>query len=215
MSLLTEILVRAGLARKQSAPALRSEPRNGGRSNFASLFKTSDHAGAAHSRSRSDADNTFKSTQTRYAPIRKAVEERLDKFVRLDVVSHLEIARDDVFMLHYLEIRAEHDESLLDEFLEEFAPPARIEWVKRLLAAAPESHVRVDQFLGFDKKFSDEHLQETDAFEEELTRDTAVAGYNVILHGRWERHQAVRVASETASAARVTGPRLHLTINDA
>jgi pSer/pThr/pTyr-binding forkhead associated (FHA) protein len=214
MSLLTEILVKAGLARKQPPP-LRAETRNRPKAGFASLFKSTDADGQSpYRQSRVAADNTFKSTQTRYAPIRRAVEERLEKFVRRDVVSHLEIAREDVFMLHYLEIRAENDETLLDEFLEEFSQAARIEWVKRLLAAAPESHVRVDQFLGLDKQFSQEHLGETDAFEEELTRDAAVAGYNVILHGRWERQQASKNAQNAPRAARIPGAAIRLTIND-
>jgi pSer/pThr/pTyr-binding forkhead associated (FHA) protein len=212
MSLLTEILVKAGLARKQ-APPPRVEARNRARSNFASLFKSADADNQSlHGHARLAADNTFKSTQTRYAPIRKAVEERLEKFVRRDVVSHLEIAREDVFMLHYLEIHAENDSALLDEFLEEFSQAARIEWVKRLLAAAPESHVRVDQFLGLDKQFSQEHLDQSDAYEDELTRDAAIAGYNVILHGRWERQQPSRAAEK---AARVPGPGIRLTVHDA
>jgi pSer/pThr/pTyr-binding forkhead associated (FHA) protein len=215
MSLLTEILVKAGLARKQPPP-VRAETRNRAKAGFASLFRSADTDGQSlYRHSRSAADNTFKSTQTRYAPIRKAVEERLEKFVRRDVVSHLEIAREDVFMLHYLEIHAENDATLLDEFLEEFTQAARIEWVKRLLAAAPESHVRVDQFLGLDKQFSQEHLEQSDAYEEELSRDAAVAGYNVILHGRWERQQASRMAENAARIPRVPGPGIRLTLHDA
>ena len=213
MSLLTEILVKAGLARKHTAPPPRREMRDRAKWNFGSLLKADSDADSMRAYSRLAADNTFKATQTRYAPIRNAVEERLETFVRRDVVSHLEIASEDVFMLHYLEINADQDETLLNEFLEEFKQPARIEWVKRLLAAAPESHVRVDQFLGMDKQFSKQHLEKTDAFEEELTRDAAVSGYRVVLHGRWERQ--VLQPENTARVARVAGAGIRLTVHDA
>jgi pSer/pThr/pTyr-binding forkhead associated (FHA) protein len=215
MSLLTEILVKAGLARKHTAPPPRREMRDRAKWNFGSLLKADSDADSMRAYSRLAADNTFKATQTRYAPIRNAVEERLETFVRRDVVSHLEIAREDVFMLHYLEINADQDESLLNEFLEEFKQPARIDWVKRLLAAAPESHVRVDQFLGMDKQFSKEHLEKTDPFEEELTRDAAVSGYRVVLHGRWERQAPFQPAEDTARVVRVPGVGLRLAIHDA
>lgn len=215
MSLLTEILVRAGLARKHTAPPPRREMRDRAKWNFGSLLKADSDPDSMRAYSRLAADNTFKATQTRYAPIRNAVEERLETFVRRDVVSHLEIAREDVFMLHYLEINADRDETLLNEFLDEFKQPARIEWVKRLLASAPESHVRVDQFLGMDKQFSKEHLAKTDPFEEELTRDAAVSGYRVVLHGRWERQAPSQPAENTARVARVPGAGLRLTVHDA
>lgn len=213
MSLLTQILIKAGLARKQTAPSARRETREGSRSHLGSLFKLADSDGVALHRKLDES--TFKATRTRYAPIRSAVEERLETFVRRDVVSHLEIAREDVFMLHYIEMHAEHDGTLLDEFLDEFSPPARIEWVKRLLAAAPQSHVRVDQFLGLDKQFSQEHLEDTDPFEEELTRDAALHGYQVILHGRWERKQPAAAPDEKTRRARVAGAGIRLTIHDA
>src|SRR6187397_1413039 len=93
-------------------------------------------------------------TATRYAPIRKAVERRVTTFLREDLVSHLEIGFNELFVLHYIEIAAEGQGAAdLDHFLEEFSPQARVQWVKKLLGPAVGKHVSLDQFLGLDKEF--------------------------------------------------------------
>src|SRR5260221_5063300 len=43
-------------------------------------------------------------TTTRYAPVREAVERRVKTFLRQDVVSHLEIGFNEIFLLHYIQI---------------------------------------------------------------------------------------------------------------
>src|SRR5262245_37029019 len=118
-------------------------------------------------------------TPTRYAPIRKAVERRVTAFLREDLVSHLEIGFNEVFVLHYIEIAADGQGAAdLDHFLEEFSPQARVQWVKKLLGPAVGKHVSLGQFLGLDKEFPTEALAETDPFEDKLNQ-AAVALYRV------------------------------------
>ena len=125
-------------------------------------------------------------TTTRYAPIRNAVERRVTAFLRDDLVSHLEIGDNEMFLLHYIEIAADSQgEAELDQFLHEFSPESRVHWVKKLLGGAVGQHVSVDQFLGLDREFAPEQLAETDPFEEALNQ-SVVPPYKVILHGRWE-----------------------------
>jgi pSer/pThr/pTyr-binding forkhead associated (FHA) protein len=177
-------------------------------------------------------------TATRHAPIREAVERRISGFLRRDLVSHLEIGSDEVFMLHYIEIAAAPENAAaLDYFLHEFSPHARVEWVKRLLAPAIGRHVNVDQFLALEREFAPEALAETDPFEEELNAGTQPA-FNVVLHGRWAptpsppteaaMDPAASATDATAAdgkapdaavrepdAPSVPGPRVQLRIRDA
>jgi pSer/pThr/pTyr-binding forkhead associated (FHA) protein len=150
-------------------------------------------------------------SESRYAPIRKAVEERLIAFLRRDVVSHLEIGHDDEFILHFIEIRPETDaDPLLDRFLKEFTQPARIEWIRKFLRTAAEQHVRVDQFLGIDRTVPRESLGPTDPYDEELNRTGAGPAYNITLYGRWEK----RIPASLAGGSRRHGPPLHLSVQD-
>jgi len=155
-------------------------------------------------------------TTTRYAPIRDAVQRRVKTFLRQDVVSHLEIGFNEIFLLHYIEISADKQGApMLADFLQEFPPESRVHWVKKLLGPAVGQHVSVDQFLGLDEEFSPAELAETDPFEDQLNQ-VAVPLYRVILHGRWESGPAPQAqeAPEAPEVARQDGPRLRLSIQD-
>ena len=158
-------------------------------------------------------------TTTRYAPIRDAVARRVRAFLRDDVVSHLEIGFNEIFLLHYIEIAADKQGApMLAQFLQEFPPDSRVHWVKKLLGPAVGQHVSVEQFLGLDEEFSPEQLAETDPFEDQLNQN-ATPLYRVILHGRWEsapapQAQAPAPAQEVPEPARREGPRLRLSIQD-
>ncbi len=134
------------------------------------------------------AEEPVRSTNTRYAPIRNAVERRVNSFLREDLVSHLEIGPNEVFVLHYIEIAPDKQgEAELDQFMHEFSPESRVYWVKKLLGGAVGQHVSVDQFLGLDREFAAAQLAETDPYEEALNQ-SVIPPYRVILHGRWEAH---------------------------
>jgi pSer/pThr/pTyr-binding forkhead associated (FHA) protein len=161
-------------------------------------------------------DATFRPTATRYGPIRKAVERRVATFLREDVVSHLEIGFNELFILHYIEIAAEGPGEIeLDQFLEEFSPQARVQWVKKLLGTAVGKHVTLDQFQGLDKEFSAEVLAETDPFEDRLNQ-AALAYYRVTLHGRWVGAASMHAAPPAAAGTeRLSGPGVRLLVQDA
>jgi len=190
-----------------------------------SAFERSDIgvAGTAYDDSAGDED-AVRPTASRYAPLRKAVERRVKTFLRQDLVSHLEIGFNEIFLLHYIEIAADSQgEVVLEQFLHEFSPEARVHWVKKLLGPAVGQHVSVDQFLGLDREFPAEKLAETDPFEEKLNH-AATPLYRVILHGRWEggpaaAQQAALSAGADPSApppaSRLAGPCLRLAVQDA
>lgn len=159
---------------------------------ISSAFERTDigAAGSAYEDSAYDGslrdEDMVRPTATRHAPIREAVERRVNAFLRQDLVSHLEIGFNEIFLLHYIEIAADSQGSAaLAQFLHEFSPESRVHWVKKLLGPAVGQHVSVDQFLGLDKEFSAEDLAETDPFEEKLNQ-AAIPMYRIILHGRWE-----------------------------
>ena len=169
-------------------------------SRISSAFERTDIgvAGAAYDDARSDEDRV-RPTTTRYAPIREAVERRVITFLRQEIVSHLEIGYNEIFLLHYIEIAADSQgKDALAQFLHEFSPESRVQWVKKLLGPAVGQHVSVEQFLGLDKEFSAEALAETDPFEEELNH-AATPPYRVILHGRWQHRPATADREETLS----------------
>jgi len=182
---------------------------------ISSAFERSDIGGpdAAHDEEREDL---IRPTPTRYAPIRKAVERRVTTFLREDLVSHLEIGFNEVFVLHYIEIAADGQGAAdLDHFLEEFSPQARVQWVKKLLGPAVGKHVSLGQFLGLDKEFPAEALAETDPFEDKLNQ-AAVALYRVTLHGRWVSAASMKSAPRASSEhERVAGPGVRLSVQDA
>lgn len=188
----------------------------------------------AYDDTRSDED-MVRPTATRYAPIREAVERRINIFLRQDLVSHLEIGFNEIFLLHYIEIAADSQgTAALAQFLHEFSPESRIHWVKKLLGPAVGQHVSVDQFLGLDKEFSAEELAETDPFEEKLNQ-AATPLYRIIFHGRWENGPAAgreeglapplrppRAAQSSGAnsspppqTSRLAGPCLRLSVQDA
>lgn len=180
-----------------------------------SAFERSDIASADPYGEAEDEADAVRPTTTRYAPIRQAVERRVKSFLRQDLVSHLEIGFNEVFLLHYIEIAADSQGAEeLERFLREFPPDSRVHWVKRLLGPAVGQHVSVDQFLGLDKQFSAEELAETDPFEEKLNQ-AAMPLYRIILHGRWESGPATAESSAAAQPASEEGPRLRLSIQDA
>jgi len=155
-----------------------------------------------------------RTTTTRYAPIRDAVERRVQSFMRQDLVSHLEIGHNEIFLLHYIEIATDgQGAAQLEQFLREFPADSRVQWVKKLFGPALEQRVSVEQFLGLDKEFSAAALAETDPYEEQLQQNHRPL-YRVILHGRWESGPA---AASTAPAEpdRRTGPELRLAVHDA
>jgi len=190
---------------------------------ISSAFERSD-IGPAGYEARND-DERVRPTNTRYAPIRNAVERRVTAFLREDLVSHLEIGDNEMFLLHYIEIVADSQgEAELDQFLHEFSPESRVHWVKKLLGGAVGQHVSVEQFLGLDREFAPEQLAETDPFEEALNQ-SVIPPYKVILHGRWEAKKPVEAPQaeapqaeepqEPAEDPRVAGPSLRLSIQDA
>jgi pSer/pThr/pTyr-binding forkhead associated (FHA) protein len=201
--------VKAGVASTRSDDSASREP--GGR--MRSMF-LEPHASRDDWSSRAPPHDyeSARPSESRYAPIRKAVEDRLIAFLRRDVVSHLEIGHDDEFILHFIEVRPETDtDPLLDRFLKEFTQPARIEWIRKFLRAAAEQHVRVDQFLGIDRTCPRESLGPTDPYDEELNRTGALPAYGITLYGRWEK----RIPASLAGSSRRHGPSLRLTVQDA
>jgi len=179
-----------------------------------SAFERSDIAGADYDDSGDDAD-AVRPTSTRYAPIRQAVERRVKSFLRQDLVSHLEIGFNEIFVLHYIEIAADKQGAEeLEQFLQEFPPDSRVHWVKKLLGPAVGQHVSVDQFLGLDKEFSAEELAETDPFEEMLNQ-SARSVYRVTLHGRWESRPAAAEPAAVVQPSPQEGPKLRLSVQDA
>lgn len=189
-----------------------------------SAFERSDIGIAEIEREDAALDGEVMTTTTRYTAVKEAVERRITMFLRRDLVSHLEIGFNEQFVLHYIEISADaQGRDVLAQFLREFSPEARVEWVKKLLGPAIRKHVVIDQFLGLDREFAVEDLAETDPFEEELNQ-ALTPGYRVTLHGRWESRPVPQQAevAEPAPApslpqapGRVAGPRLRLAIADA
>ena len=201
-------------------------------SRLSSAFERADIGAPGTARDPAGDDDVIRPTATRYAPIREAVERRINTFLRDDLVSHLEIGFNEIFLLHYIEIIADSQGAAeLAQFLHEFSPESRVLWIKKLLGGAVGRHVSVGQFLGMDKEFTAEQLAETDPFEEKLNQ-AAIPLYRVILHGRWEhRHAgeppseygpageqpatAVAQPSSAQEAARLAGPCLQLSVRDA
>src|SRR6476661_2117721 len=193
MSLLTRILVKAGIASTRSDGTTRGEPSGSTKSFFLEPRPYDDEPLIGAAPLQYDA---ARMSETRYAPIRKAVEQRLIAFLRRDVVSHLEIGHDDEFILHFIEIRPEIDaDPLLDRFLTEFTQAARIDWIKRFLRTAADEHVRVDQFLGVDRNCPRASVGPADLYDEELNRTGALPAYGVTLYGRWEKRIPAVVSS--------------------
>src|SRR5688572_18287629 len=208
MSFLTRILVRAGVASTRSDDSTSGQPSGSLRSLFLEPRPSRDEPliGAAPLQYEG-----ARISETRYAPIRKAVEERLIAFLRRDVVSHLEIGHDDEFILHFIEVRPEVDaDPLLERFLKEFRQEARIDWVRKFLRSAAEEHVRIDQFLGVDRTCPRDTIGPTDLYDEELNRSGALPAYAVTLYGRWEK----RIPASVASGSRARGPSMRLSVHD-
>src|SRR4029079_7947161 len=110
---------------------------------------------------------------------------------------------NEIFLLHYIEITADGmGAPTLAQFLREFSPESRVQWVKRLLGPAVGKHVSVDQFLALDQQFTADELSETDPFEDKLNQG-ATPLYRVILHGRWESGSA---ATPSVAAAADQSP---------
>ena len=184
---------------------------------ISSAFERTDIGPAGYNESH-NVEERVRPTTTRYAPIRNAVERRVNAFLRDDLVSHLEIGDNEIFLLHYIEIAADSQgEAELGQFLHEFSPESRVHWVKKLLGGAVGQHVSVGQFLGLDREFTAEALAETDPFEEALNQ-SIIPPYRVILHGRWETKSAEDPRSQPEKPpqpARIAGPGLRLAVHDA
>jgi len=179
-------------------------------------------ATTAHGDTRHDED-LVRPTATRYAAIREAVERRVNAFLRQELLSHLEIGFNELFLLHYIEIAADSQgTAVLDQFLHEFSPESRVHWVKKLLGPTVGRHVSLEQFAGLDREFTAADLADTDPFEEELNQ-AAAPPYRVVLHGRWESGPAPQQLASSSGvdplaplqAARMPGPGLRLSIQDA
>lgn len=192
-----------------------------------SAFERGDIAMAEADYGDATGDAAVMPTATRYAPVKDAVERRITLFLRRDLVSHLEIGFNEQFVLHYVEISADaQGRELLAQFLREFSPEARVEWVKKLLGPTVRKHVMVDQFLGLDREFAVADLAESDSFEEELNQALTPV-YRVTLHGRWETRPPEEKSAQTPAPveptvaeppgmpARTPGPRIKLLIADA
>jgi pSer/pThr/pTyr-binding forkhead associated (FHA) protein len=178
-----------------------------------SAFERADIDDGASAWSGTD-DDAVRTTATRYAPIREAVERRVQGFMRQDLVSHLEIGFNEIFLLHYIEIAADgQGAALLEQFLREFPAESRVQWVKKLLGPALGQRVSVEQFLGLDQEFSAAALAETDPYEEQLQQNLQPL-YRVILHGRWESGPAAGPAAQ-AEPETQAGPMLRLAVQDA
>lgn len=198
-------------------------------SRMSSAFERTDIAIAGAPRDDTDED-PVRPTATRYAPIREAIERRINTFLRDDLVSHLEIGFNEIFLLHYIEIAADSQGvAELAQFLHEFSPESRVLWIRKLLGGASGRHVSVEQFLGLDREFTAEQLAESDPFEEKLNQ-AATPLYRVILHGRWEngppaeRESGPPAEQPAAPAAnpspppepaQLAGPCVRLSVQDA
>ena len=190
-------------------------------SRFSSAFERTDIAFAGAPRDGTDED-PVRPTATRYAPIREAIERRINTFLRDDIVSHLEIGFNEIFLLHYIEIAADSQGAAeLTQFLHEFSPESRVLWIRKLLGGALGRHVSVEQFLGLDREFTAEQLAETDPFEEKLNQ-AATPLYRVILHGRWESGPPAEQPAAPAAnpspppePSQLAGPCLRLSVQDA
>jgi pSer/pThr/pTyr-binding forkhead associated (FHA) protein len=145
-------------------------------------------------------EDSVRTTTTRYAPIREAVERRVQSFMRQDI----EIAADG------------QGAALLEQFLREFPADSRVQWVKKLLGPALGQRVSAEQFLGLDKEFSSAALAETDPYEEQLQQNPRPL-YRVILHGRWESGSAMEspAPEQPEQPERQAGPMLRLAVQDA
>jgi pSer/pThr/pTyr-binding forkhead associated (FHA) protein len=178
-----------------------------------SAFERADIDDGASAWSATDED-AVRTTTTRYAPIREAVERRVQSFMRQDLVSHLEIGFNEIFLLHYIEIAADgQGAAQLEQFLREFPAESRVQWVKKLFGPALGQRVSVEQFLGLDQEFSAAALAETDPYEEQLQQNLKPL-YRVILHGRWESGPAAEPAAP-AEPETQAGPMLRLAVQDA
>ena len=90
-------------------------------SRIGSAFERNDIGAADYSWNASGED-AVRPTARRYAPIRDAVERRVQSFLRQDLVSHLEIGFNEIFVLHYIEIAADGQGAAeLDQFLAEIS----------------------------------------------------------------------------------------------
>ena len=178
-----------------------------------SAFERADIDDGASAWSATDED-AVRTTTTRYAPLHRLADRRVQSFMRQDLVSHLEIGFNEIFLLHYIEIAADgQGAAQLEQFLREFPAESRVQWVKKLFGPALGQRVSVEQFLGLDQEFSAAALAETDPYEEQLQQNLKPL-YRVILHGRWESGPAAEPAAP-AEPETQAGPMLRLAVQDA
>lgn len=121
----------------------------------------------------------------RFAPIRQAVERRLQDLVCREIPDHLQVARHDAMDLHYLEIEpSAAGADLLQAFFEEFTPAARQEWVRGLIGSIRQ--VRLDGFVGV---FGTADLPDTGHLDRhaQILAQGAASDYRVHLYARWVR----------------------------
>lgn len=147
----------------------------------------------------------------KYAPIREAVEGRLEHLVSQEIPEHRQLAEDDILELHYVEIEsAPEGQALLDEFCKEFSPSARQAWVRKFFGNNPA--VKLD---GFARVFRSADLPPTANLDPHLqllnlgSSDT----YRVRLWSRWV--QAPKAAPPLPRRMpSVRGPAIVLRIYD-
>ena len=143
-----------------------------------------------------------------YAPIRRAVEGKLEHLVRHEIPEHRELAENDSLELYYVEIEAatEEGQALLDAFCQEFNPAARQQWVRKFIGA--NATVRLDCLAGV---FRSVELPSTSGLDPhlQLLNQGNPAVYSVRLWCKW-----VQVDGPTPPQYPVNGNPVVLRIHD-
>lgn len=147
----------------------------------------------------------------KYAPIREAVESKLEHLLRHEIPTHREIAGDDYLELHCLEIEAAPEgQALLDEFCQEFKPAARQAWVRTFIGNNPA--VKLDSFAGVFRQAELPSIEHLDPLLQILNLG-APATYRVSLWTRWVQ-AAPRPQAPSHSAPGARGNPVVLRIQD-
>jgi len=127
--------------------------------------------------------NTPEPAQGKYAPLRAAIENRLEHLLRYDIPEHRDLAEDDVLALYYVEIDAEPEgQALLDEFCREFNQAARRQWVRKLLGA--DAPLKLDSLAGVFRRAELPQAAQPDPHWHILNQGTP-ATYRVSLWSQW------------------------------
>ena len=129
--------------------------------------------------------NKPKPPPKKYAPLRDAVESKLEHLVRYEIPEHRELAKDDMLELYYVEIESMPEgQALLDAFCKEFSPASRQQWVRDFLGA--NATVKLDGFTGV---YRNAELPSTDHLDQhsQLLNQGTPSAYRVHLWSKWSQ----------------------------